>query len=206
MRNVYTTREEWLAAARDQITEVFAEAGHKMPPVRIGVAWPTAGYRSNVIGECLSVELSGDKTAEITIRMSVTDAGEILAVLIHEMAHAVNGAGLGHGKEFGALVRPFGLVGKLTSTVPDADLASTLAIMAAGLGAYPMGAFLAAAFSAGPGPDGKPPVIKSSGPKRQKNRHIKAECATCGYTVNVSRRWLTVGLPLCPDGDEMEEV
>lgn len=37
-------------------------------------------------------------------------------------------------------------------------------------------------------------------------RMRKVECVCCGYTVRVSRRWMAVGLPVCPCGERMDSV
>jgi hypothetical protein len=37
-----------------------------------------------------------------------------------------------------------------------------------------------------------------------KNRHLKISCPRCGYTARATRKWLSVGLPICPCGCEME--
>lgn len=37
-------------------------------------------------------------------------------------------------------------------------------------------------------------------PAKQTTRMRKAECATCGYTIRVSRAWIAVGMPSCPCG------
>jgi hypothetical protein len=209
MRSVYTTREEWLADARDQIGVVFEEHGGTVPSIRVGVAWPSGGVRSRVRGETWARSASGDNAAEITIRMTETDPVEILGILIHEMAHAV-GFEFGHGKEYGKLLEPFGLEGRLTATKPGEELRSTLAIMVQGLGAYPMGSFLGGIFGGRvPGPGdagGDDGAIKSSGSKTQTTRYIKVECPQCGYTARITRKWLAQGNPSCPEGDEMGEA
>ena len=37
-------------------------------------------------------------------------------------------------------------------------------------------------------------------------RQLKAVCKECGYTVRVTRKWLNIGVPVCPCGTEMEEA
>lgn len=36
-------------------------------------------------------------------------------------------------------------------------------------------------------------------------RLLKCECPACGYTVRTTQKWLDVGLPVCPCGEEMKE-
>lgn len=65
----YQTREEWLqAAAREFASELFEAQGYAVPRIRVGVGFPSAGKRSNVIGECWTRAASGDDTHEIIIR------------------------------------------------------------------------------------------------------------------------------------------
>ena len=41
--------------------------------------------------------------------------------------------------------------------------------------------------------------------KPQTTRMIKCECATCGFVVRTTRKWLDeVGAPHCPNDGEME--
>ena len=35
---------------------------------------------------------------------------------------------------------------------------------------------------------------------------VKVECVDCGYVIRTTRKWLDVGNPSCPEGDEMFEV
>jgi len=45
---------------------------------------------------------------------------------------------------------------------------------------------------------------KSKGPGSG-SRLNKVCCETCGYTARVSRKWLDVGAPHCPDHGAMQE-
>jgi uncharacterized Zn finger protein (UPF0148 family) len=38
--------------------------------------------------------------------------------------------------------------------------------------------------------------------KVQGTRMIKASCPHCGYTVRLTNKWLTFGLPICPQDGE----
>lgn len=35
--------------------------------------------------------------------------------------------------------------------------------------------------------------------KKQSTRLIKVMCAACGYTMRITRKWLEVAVPDCPD-------
>jgi hypothetical protein len=36
------------------------------------------------------------------------------------------------------------------------------------------------------------------------SRLLKCECPACGYTIRTTQKWLDIGTPTCPCGDEME--
>lgn len=66
-------------------------------------------------------------------------------------------------------------------------------------------------------PEGEqPPVLRiySREGKKQATRLLKAVCPECGYTIRVTQKWASQGLPVCPtdlvefvlaDGDKEEE-
>lgn len=207
----YATREEWLAAAVGEFSEhIYRETGKSVPAVRVGVGFPSAGMRSNVIGECWTARASADGTHEIVLRMDrVADvdaqAQSLLDVLLHEVIHAVAGIAEGHGKGFKAVAVPCGLTGKMTATTPTDDLRDALRAWVAygSLGAYPMATFNPAGLGTPrrptePGGDGP----FKSGPPTQGTRMLKAFCGGehgCGYTLRLTRKWATVALPECPN-------
>ena len=43
----------------------------------------------------------------------------------------------------------------------------------------------------------------STRPKKQDARYLKCVCPECCYTVRVTRKWLEIGAPLCPEHGEM---
>lgn len=51
-----------------------------------------------------------------------------------------------------------------------------------------------------PGPELEPPPV----PKKQSTRMLKVICPGCGYTVRTTQKWIDIGLPTCPCGEEME--
>ena len=46
--------------------------------------------------------------------------------------------------------------------------------------------------------------LTPSATKKAGTRLLKCECPTCGYVVRTTQKWIDIGLPQCPDGDEME--
>ena len=84
-------------------------------------------------------------------------------------------------------MKEIGLEGKPTATHAGTELVETLKKVSAKVGEFPHAAI----------------DPKTQG-KKQTTRLIKAECPECGYVVRVTNKWLEVGYPVCPDGDEME--
>lgn len=182
----YKTREQWLQAAAVKLRRLLSDrAGLECPEVRIGVGWPSSGARSNVGGQCWARRVSADEIAEITIRVTITDAVTVLAVQLHEMIHAALDCEHKHGGPFKAAHTALGFTGSAKGCTPGDDLRADLAAIAERLGAYP-----GAEFKAG----------VSSGPAKQTTRMIKAECEACGFTFRAARTWLEAAESLtCPD-------
>ena len=225
-RTVYTTREEWLRAAAEEFTaDLFEAQGFKVPRYRVGVGFPSAGKRSGVIGECWTRAASGDSTHEIIIRIDRTEAADpqgTLSVLLHEMAHTVAGLDAQHGPGFAAVAKAVGLTGKMTATTLSDDLLEAFRAWTqyGSIGAYPMARFgwTGALGKPGEGPgEGPDDFFRSSGPKTQGTRMLKAWCPNdvtvsaddersgCGYTVRLTRKWASVAVPVCPN-PECERV
>ena len=115
---------------------------------------------------------------------------EIAGILAHELTHAAVGIDKGHGRAFRRVAVAIGLTGKMTATVPgDAFKQRVEPILK-----KPRRSSSCALLSWG----------ESSGPKKQTTRMIKCECAECGYTARVARKWLEeLGAPHCPEHGEM---
>lgn len=192
------TREEWLLAFADHARPHFEAAGAPIPEtVRCSIGFPSKGQRSKVIGECWSAECTDDKVCEIFIRPNLhAGAEEILGTLTHELVHAAVGNKAKHGPLFGRPARALGLEGKLTATsVGDAWRAWALPILEA-IGDYPGQTLNARAVVIG-------------APKAQKNRQLKLECDTCGWTCRASQKMIDkVEHLCCPDyecGGQLEK-
>jgi len=195
---IHTTREAWLVAGIEMLSEIFAEQGQTLPPVRVSVGWPGGrGNKGNVIGQCWHPSASTDKIGQVFISPSLADPARILDVLTHELVHAVNHAqgATGHGADFGKIARSLGLTGKMTATVASEDLAATLSLAADALGSYPHAALSGS-------------VNGADGPKTQGTRMLKVVCKSTDYTIRMTRKWLDeYGTPKCPCCDQsMTEV
>lgn len=194
--NTFDTREAWLKAAESLMSSWIEIEGHAYPTnTRVSCGFPKSGKgRGKHIGQCWSEVVSGDKHFEIFITPELSDAGEVCAVLIHEMVHATVGIKEGHNKVFGKLARALGLEGKLTATIAGDELKSLINDKVCKvLGAYPH-----ARMNIG-GED-------SEGPKKAKTYLIKCECPRCGYIAYSTAKWLDErGTPHCPDHGEMTD-
>jgi hypothetical protein len=185
------TREAWLLALVNELRPLFARRKAAIPRrVRVSVGWPSRKATSRTgrrIGECWAAEASTDGTPHVFVSPTLASGLEVAGVLVHELIHAHCGAGEGHGRTFGRIARRLGLEGKLTATVPGPELRADLQALIAGLGPYPH-----AALNPGHGAE-----------RRQSTRMVKLMCASCGYSVRTTRKWLAVGQPLCPDGEPL---
>lgn len=110
---------------------------------------------------------------------------QIAAILAHELVHAAVGIPAGHGKAFKRAALGLGLVGPMRATIPGEAFLTAIAPILDAAGLLPHARL---------DTDGE-----STGPKKQKTRMLKCECAECGYTVRTARKWLEqAGAPLCP--------
>jgi hypothetical protein len=182
----YDTREAWLLAAIEQLKPLFSEQGAKVPAVRVSVGWPGGkGKKSTTIGQCWSSLAAKDKVAQVFVSPVLDSVEQILAVLTHELVHAVDDCKSGHKGPFAKLAKGLGLIGKMTETTAGPELVEKLRTISGELGEYPH-----ARLSAGVGGLGEP---------KQTTRMLKCECSECGYTARTTRKWLDeAGAPLCP--------
>jgi hypothetical protein len=181
-------REPWLAKFIELIRSYFAALGYPLPDkIRIACGYPSRQAlrgRRQSFGECWPPEASEDGTVEIFINPYVSDPLEAAATALHELAHAAVGTEHGHRGPFKQLIRRLGLEGKPTSTYAGASLQVRLnALIEEHLGPYPHATL-----------DG----VRHR--KTQGTRLIKCACPACGYTARITRRWIMVGVPMCPCG------
>ena len=178
-------RETWLMKGIEAVRPMFEELGATIPEkVRVTCGWPSrsaGASKKRRIGECWSSSVSGDGTAEIIISMVLDDPVNVLDVLVHELVHAALPDGTGHGPKFRKLAIALGLTGKMTATEAGPELKAKLEKISKKLGEYPHA------------------KLDFSNVKKAGTRMIKAACPTCGYTVRLSRKWIEVATPRCPD-------
>ncbi|MFE0151372.1 hypothetical protein ACFWY5_29795 [Nonomuraea sp. NPDC059007] len=192
------TRETWLQRAVEALRPWFEEVGMPLPDkVLVGVGFSSKGLKSKkVVGECWAAAASDGGVNQIFMHPAKSDPGEVLVILLHELIHAADNCQNGHKGPFMKTAKVFGFRAPFTSYGNQTDeLNAALAALADALGPYPHNTFLV-------GPGGK-----TSGPKEQKNRHIKlvaADCTECDYQVRGTRERIErYGYPRCPHGVEM---
>lgn len=192
-------REAWLAAAVEGLTPLFADKGYSVPDgVRVSVGFPGGrGPKTGVIGQCWNAAAASDKRHQIFVHPMLVDPAEIIGVLTHELAHAIDDCEHGHKGPFVKIIRAMGLTGKPTCATgfEEAVLADVVQPLVSSLGAYPHGALGGGDDEGGP-----------EGEKKQSTRMLKLEASCCGYLVRTTRKWLEQGLPFCPCGNQMEEA
>ncbi len=175
------TREEWLQAGINGLSILFQEIGETVPDVHVSVGYPK-GVRTvgKVVGVCHPAGLSEDKKAHIFINPCVKDSAQVLAILAHELVHAVDNCENGHKGRFADIAKAIGLTGKMTATIAGEELAKRLNALIVMLGEYPH-------------------AILRDGGRKQGTRMLKCWCDNCGYICRTSEKWLeAIGAPLCP--------
>ena len=206
-------REAWLNRFARMARPAFARIRLEYPALKLSTGYISA----STLGRTYHHAVSTAEVYEIQVCLNDDDGVRVAGTLTHEPIHA---CGVwNHGKASRDAGRALGLEGKPTEMGWDHGDAGKLPAWArkivGKLGPYPAGRIsLRDAVPAEPGkPGGKPsptrppsatptgdrPVIVG-GPRPQRNRQIKAECAGCGFVFRASRKWLEAGRRLrCPD-------
>lgn len=187
MATLFETREEWLQAATTELrTVLFSRTDLSVPEVRIGVGWPSGGMRTRTGGQTWARAASADGINEITVRVDIHDAVDVLSILGHELIHAALDCKGGHGKMFQRAFFSMGYVNDPKASVPGAALRTEYALLAQSLGDYPSADGLALAAKK----------------KKQTTRMIKCECPQCGFVFRTTQKWVDAraGLLYCPSG------
>lgn len=190
MQSIHATREQWLTAAVDELRPLFQAYAPAPAAARIRVAcgFPSNWKRSGALGECWIDAASADKTHEILIAPTLAEPRRVVDVLIHEMAHTCAGA-MNHGVAFQRTADAMGLVPGATkgykATVAGPRFDEMYGAIIDSLGAYPHA------------------ELSASTRKTQATRLLKAVCGNCGYTIRLTSKWASRGLPTCVCGDQI---
>lgn len=159
--------------------------------VSVSCGWPSKSALSKKrkrVGEAWSSENAKDHKFQLFISPYLDKHREVLHTLLHEMIHAFVGLECGHKGEFKRVARALDCQGKLTATTAGDDQIIKLDCLAAELGAYPHGSL---------------DTRMTNGDKKQGTRMLKVICPACEYTVRATQKWIEIGLPICPCGEEM---
>jgi len=178
------TREEWLNQLVAELRPMFAAINAPLPEkIRVTCGFPSSKARSlnRAIGEHWSSVASDDGHDEILISPVISESMEAAAVLVHELAHAAC-PGAGHKGEFVRVIRALWLEGKATATVAGQVFRDNFGPIVEAIGPYPH-----ATLNVG--------RVR----KVQSTRLIKSWCPTCGYTIRLTEKWASLGLPECPN-------
>ena len=184
-------REAWLCRAAELLKSVCEPHFTYPERLRISCGWPSKSAlaaRKRRIGECWATTASKDRSAEIFISPCLDDPQLVVGVLLHELIHAGVGVECGHKGPFKRAALAIGMEGKMTETLPGPALRQRIAYLIEDLGPYPHACL-----------DG----MERAGPKKQGTRMMKVECPSCGYTVRTTAKWLEIGTPTCPCGEQM---
>lgn len=189
-------REEWLTQlAEKHIRPLFESVEGKWPEAyRVSIGFPKGrGRGANAIGQCWAPAASADKTPELFISPELEPVRAV-DVLIHELIHASVGLKSGHTGEFRKLAKSLRLEGKMTATVAGQALENEIKTWLTKMPPFP-GAVMNIANGGA--------TKKEKGPG---SRLIKLQCPDCEYTVRTTAKWISIGLPTCPCGEEMTEA
>lgn len=184
-------RQEWIEKALKALRSHFSFYGYKVPDnIRVTIGWPKGGRTR--IGECFFTDASNDEHFEIFVspvlgQGSIHGNHPVIEVIAHEICHTLAGYKAGHKASFKKIATTIGLEGKMTSTVPGPVMLQFIASFEKDNGPYPAGA------------------LTRSMIKKKQTYMVKCQCATCGYTVRTTEKWLTVGYPICPADNEVME-
>jgi hypothetical protein len=189
MTTLYTTREEWLTAAIAELRPMFDRYAAAIPQkVRVTCGFPLDAKRSKAIGQCFADANSADKTFEILISPVLDNPLRVFDVLVHELVHSLPGC-MNHGVNFQKYCDALHLVpngaGKqgYKATSAGSAFIDTFGLIIDSLGDYPHAA------------------LSYADRKVQRTRMLKAECPSCKYTIRLTQKWASVGLPTCVCGD-----
>lgn len=182
-------REEWLNEAVSELRGIFHASGFPLPDnIRVTCGFPSKHARSlhRAIGEYHRASASADGTHEILISPVIDDPFEVFGVLVHELAHSAT-PDSGHRGKFKECIDKLWLEGKPSATKIGETFRQNFGGLIDGLGAYPHAR-----------------LNVNADRKVQGTRMLKASCPHCNYTIRLSSKWASVGLPVCPvDGHQL---
>lgn len=183
------TREQWLLDAIEEVRPWFDDLKFPLPPaIRVSMGWSKRPGK-NAVGWCWIRESDAAAVNQIFISPELDSATRVMPVLLHELIHAADNGKSKHAGDFRRIFKAVGFIGKATECTPGEDLAVKLHAVAEKLGHFPHGRL-------------NPGRAKTA--TTQGTRMLKLMCPADEYTVRTTQKWLDVGMPTCPCGEEME--
>ena len=128
--------------------------------------------KGRVLGTCFPRSASSDGHNEIFVCPTESDTANMLATVLHEYIHAIDDNKSGHTGRFAKIARGIGMAGKMTETIPGAELKELLDWYIQEHGDIPAGHLKAGARN-------KP---------KQGTRMIKVDCPACKFMVRTSAK------------------
>jgi len=174
-------REAWLQKIIDIWRPYFLRLGHDLP-TRIWIS-PGHPLSRRWTGACYPGAASDDGNPHIFIHPVLSDTIRVAGVVVHQLCHVALG-NRNHGPPFRRLATAVGLVGKMTETIEGPLFLATMPATIDRIGPYPHPALR---------------QLRGLDRKPAGTRLVRVHCASCGYLVRVTQRWLTVAIPICPN-------
>lgn len=218
-------RETWLNQLALKLAPRYAELGYPLPSFRVSVGFTSGGMNSRANGECWDKSTSADAHYSIFISPGEGQNVAIAAILNHELIHAAVGFDQGHKGNFAKVMQATGMGRPFTSSVPAPGFVEWVKPYLDELGEIPhcplkwrqegtkerrvkrdAGGVVDVPKEDGEEQEGESPSVggESTRPPKQTARLLKVECGQCGYVVRVTRKWLDVGPPGCPEHGAMD--
>lgn len=186
----HTTREDWLAAALEEMRPMVQALAHVSIPdrVRVACALPSNYSRNGNTGETWASDLSADGHHEIVVSSTLSSPVAVFGALLHEAIHTATTPT--HAKPWVSAAVALGLapVGPASDqwarTAEGPTFADHWTDIIESLGAYPHGAL----------------AVGMNKPK-QSTRMLKCYCPTCGWSFRTTPKHIAAGMPTCVCGD-----
>jgi len=169
MNTTPITREQWLEAAVAVVVATYPAI--EIPPVKVSCSWPGGGSARKRIGECWSRAASQARVNEIFISPKLEDPAQVVSVLVHEVAHAIDDCKNGHKAGFVKIGKSLGLEGKATQMgLPTAKAAELAQQVIEKAGAFPHRR------------------LDMSSRKKKATYMLKCECGDCGAIFRLTQK------------------
>jgi len=183
----HKTREDWMTDAVEQLRPIFDLIGKPLPSrIRVTAGEPVDFKRNRRLGDCHAAGDSADRSIEICVTRTIAKPVDVFTVLLSQLCRATAGA-LSYGTAFELVATEVGLVPTNVKTLDkwktcagNAMFKTMYGDMIAGLGDYPHAA------------------LGIADTRTQGTRMLKSFCPECGYTVRLTSKWASMGLPTCP--------